>query len=869
MSWQFLRRLSFRKLNQTLLLGAIAGGLVAGLSALELLKPIEARSIDRLMRLRGEQPWNSEIVVVGIDDRTLATLGRFPIERRYYTQMLEKLRENNINVVALDILMPEPSPDDVSLAEAMADHGGVVLAEASGQYGRQLLPNPTLEEYAIGLGHIDQSSDFDGFTRYHNTYVGDRRSLAAAAAAAYSLTTDLITIPPFTERQLRINWPGPVETVPYVSLIDLINGRQTRVLSNRTIAVVGATGVGLDQQLRTPFNNNSVGGLYVYVAVLDNLLAESWLRPAFSPPWLLTALVLAGPLIAGGLRGRSFLQQISLWIIGIAGWLLICLLALANYYVLPVVAPILLLSLIEGVMIFTDRLRSSALLQARNEMLGTMSHELRTPLIAIIGLSELLQKTRLSQRQQEFSNTIYDSSQALLALINDLLDFSKIESEKLVLEQRPTSLREVIEESLAIVAPKTINKPVELVYQIDPAVPEQVMTDSNRLRQILLNLLSNAVKFTEAGTVSVSLMPIAVSQQSSEIGLRFAVQDSGIGIAPERLKTIFEPFRQASTATARQYGGTGLGLTISRRLATAMGGALWAASQVGAGSTFFFTIQTSAAPPDTATAKQEVKEVTANLCVLLIDEHPIRRTSLLWQLQALNIQAITGRLTASGLEPAPTQPVDITIVDEGQIATPESATALVQAAQLSRSSLVILAKLGETAPPPHWPKEATILRKPLRQSALHQALMQPVAGTQATPQTPDASTRLRVLVADDNPVNQRVAQHMLQRLGHDVQTISTGREALATLQQQTFDVVLMDMRMPEIDGLEAARRVRQQRSSHQPWIIAMTANASAADRRACLRAGMNDYLSKPMSLAALSQALGRAEPDRVLASSGE
>ncbi|MBX2864058.1 MAG: response regulator, partial [Leptolyngbyaceae cyanobacterium MAG.088] len=572
------------------------------------------------------------------------------------------------------------------------------------------------------------------------------------------------------------------------------------------------------------------------------------------------------------------------WFVVVSLWLGICFGARFVNYALPVATPIVLLSFAEGLIIFTDRLRSSAILQARNEFLGTMSHELRTPLNAIIGVSEMIQETPLDPKQREFSETIQNSSQALLALINDVLDFSKIEAGKLVLEEHPVNLRNSIEESLDIVATRTTNKPVELVYMVDPETPPVIVSDPVRLRQILLNLLSNAVKFTEQGEVAVIVQPAPSDDLGAPVTrwkhpaeesvlLLFAVRDTGIGIPEDRIDQIFEPFRQASKSTTRKYGGTGLGLTISKRLAETMGGSLWVESEVNKGSTFFFTARTQVDPVTVQPERPAELAVWGNQRLLVIDKNTTRRKNLYWQLEVLDISVVFCRNVAEALLLIQHgQQFDGVILDAAitKIDTLSAIESLRQAIPQSVVPMIVLADLKENLNQ-NALSHMAVVWKPIKQAALYRALMSVhpdimqvstvhncktlksvdlVTSSEVEP----VSDGLKVLVADDNPVNQRVAQHMLQLLGYQSDTVATGSAAIEAVEREAYDVVLMDMRMPQMSGVEATRHIRQMGAKiSQPWIIAMTANASSEDRDYCLKAGMNDYLSKPIRRDTLSR----------------
>ena len=879
MSWLFPNWRKRLQQCEPLLPGLFVGGFVASLSYLGLMKPLENISTDVLTRFRGERAWNDELILIGIDNRTFDKLGQYPLPRSYYVDLLKFLTESGNRVVAFDVLMPEQTADDSALAEAMAAHGGVVLAETIAEEGQILQANPLLYGNAIASGHIDDfSDDFDGVTRRHKIYINNSRSLAGASAEAYNLTTDILTIPSVGKGEMSLNWPGSVSELPFRSLIDVLDGKVSSTDFQNKIVIVGDTATGLDRWIRTPFDKDTpVEGIYVYAAALHNLLEQNWLRH-INQHLVVAVLLIIGPILSWRLQGRSFLNQIGIWIIGSGSWLIICWGAIYQNYALPVAAPILVLGLTESFIVFTDRLRSGALLQARNEFLGTMSHELRTPLNAIIGVSEMMQETHLDPRQREFSETIHNSSQALLALINDVLDFSKIESGRLVLEEHPVNLRNSVEESLDIVATRATTKSLDLVYMIDPSTPPVIISDPIRLRQILLNLLSNAVKFTDQGEVALVVQiapsddlgaPITRWTHPSEqsVLLLFAVRDTGIGIPADRMAQIFEPFRQATTSTTRKYGGTGLGLTISKRLAETMGGCLWVESELGQGSTFFFTMRAQIDPITTQPGRPESLASWANQRLLVIDKNSTRRTSLGWQLEALDLELVFSRSVAEALLLVQQgQQFDGVILDAAitKIDSMSAIESLRQAMDKPTMPLIVLADLNENLSQSER-SDMVVVWKPVKQAALYRALMHihphPVAMSSHAPSDRVAESAplmasLKVLIADDNPVNQRVAQHMLHLLGHASDTVATGGEALAAVENGGYDVVLMDMRMPNMSGVEATRRIRQLgQKIPQPWIIAMTANASSEDRARCLKVGMNDYLSKPIRRDSLSRTL--------------
>jgi two-component system sensor histidine kinase/response regulator len=516
-----------------------------------------------------------------------------------------------------------------------------------------------------------------------------------------------------------------------------------------------------------------------------------------------------------------------------------------------------------------DRLKekAEAASRAKSDFLANMSHEIRTPLNGIIGMTELAMASS-GMEQHEYHTLIRSSGEALLVILNDILDYSKIEAGKVTLESVDFSLEDVIGTSIKSIAPSAHKKGLELTYYLEPNVPLNVIGDPSRLRQVLLNLAGNALKFTSQGEVAIRVSVERVSE--SRVQLHVAIRDTGLGIPTDKQRRLFQPFEQADSSTTRRYGGTGLGLAISARIVQLMGGVIWMESTPHKGSTFHFTTEFGRSS-SLETLAHKTSSKLKNVSLLIIDDNATSRSIIAditsgWEMETVFAASASAGLKVLEQAAVDSKPFQVVLFDDQMpgINGSEFIQRMVLGPASGTATIIMLSSANGSSASPHG--ASNYLIKPIGfnelRAVIERALADPdqkQAVTGASSGFSEAEGSLRLLVAEDNPVNRKVAAAMFGKMGHRVTLVNNGLEAILEWNRTPFDLIFMDVQMPEMDGLEATRQIRKQESVKgiRSRIVAMTANVLDGDRELCLAAGMDDYVSKPISHRALAGVIER------------
>jgi signal transduction histidine kinase/CheY-like chemotaxis protein/CHASE2 domain-containing sensor protein len=1077
--------------------GPIAATIAIGLVQIGATAPAEDFAYNRLAELRGERAWDERVVVVEIDDESIAKLQHLPNSRSYYAKLIKTLTKYNASSIAVEQLFNDITPHDDEFIKAINNHKAVILAQSWDSQNKPILPTRRLRAAAQAIGHIDRIKSYDGVIRKIPLYKNSVYSLGWMAVEGHNLSNDPEIKRPPNDRDFWINWPGKVAKSSHYSLSSILQPQDEREQQrvekglNNKIVLVGITGSNA-KRIGTPFDRSEgVASIYLHAAIVDNILQRTPLQ-IVPNHWLLLVLLGVSPLLSYQLTRLTHGQRL-LALLGLSSsWIAIVTVALANNYWLPVTAPITLLLLtsvgvaygegqytdflvkreidrlwqthqinlvtqtprrsgdrqfltpisvgkvaklatiaaelgraqsaqtaiahslsmgllateldgtvwfcnsvasqllsinigdkierclipnwltasewedylvdlrtyqslptkevkhndkfftfrlealfnwqeiqrdiidgkkiediavVSGFLLVIEDITTSKQLQSlliererhsrqeltkenialekarqlaesagrmKSAFLANMSHEIRTPMNGIISFTELLLDTKLSDEQRSFVETIRCSSDNLLNIINEILDFTKIEAGQLHLEEINFNLVDSVEQTIEVLANNAYSKGIELSCRIEPTIPHNLQGDPTRLGQILTNLIGNAIKFTERGGVSIDISAIATTDRQTT--LYFQVQDTGIGIAQDSQDKIFQSFSQADSSTTRQYGGTGLGLAISKRLIEMMGGEIGVISAPSAGSIFWFTLTCSRASltPEIGDELMLSRQLAENIRGqhLLIagnwdhSRHAIAAAAEYYgaivTTTTTNTAAMNLLLAAAAVgKPFQTLITDLSFPDRPNTTLPEQISHYPELKNLRIITTIAFNEYDRTEKLQQQSIVAGYAFKPAKPLSLLNKCIEPTEripqsnpsfGYITDPKPPQpqilphrVSSHLRILVAEDNKVNQKVALNQLKNLGYAADLACDGEEVLAKIASQDYDVILMDCHMPRLDGYAATKEIRiREGTMRHTAIVALTASAMKEDRELAMLAGMDDFLSKPVRKEELS-----------------